>query len=58
MKDVYEVLIQKEVELSRVRREVEALLIAAPLLSGDDEADKPKLGRPIAAVIAGRARDN
>lgn len=58
MNDVYEVLMRKEVELSRVRREVEALRVAAPLLSGDDEADKPTLGRSIAAVIPGRARDN
>jgi hypothetical protein len=35
MKDVYEVLRLKEIELSRVEAEVEALRMAAPLLSED-----------------------
>ena len=33
MKNVYEVLRQKELELTRLEKEVEALRIAAPLLS-------------------------
>ena len=37
MKDAYEILRIKEIELSRVKAEVEALGIVAPLLS--DEAD-------------------
>jgi hypothetical protein len=37
MKDVYELLRQKELELSRLEIEVEALRIAAPLLSDDGE---------------------
>ena len=37
MKDVYEVLRLKELELSRVEMEVEALRIVAPLLSDDGE---------------------
>lgn len=37
MKNVYEVLRQKELELSRLEKEVEALRIAAPLLSEDKE---------------------
>ena len=41
MKDVYEILRLKEIELSKVKAEVEALGIAAPLLSdeGDPGAD-------------------
>jgi hypothetical protein len=37
MKNVYEVLRQKELELSRLEMEVEALRVAAPLLSEDGE---------------------
>src|SRR5438128_854053 len=46
MKNVYEVLRQKELEVSRLKREVEALRVAAPLLSeGEDagNAKKPRL---------------
>jgi len=47
MKDVYEVLRWKEVELTRLEKEVEALRIAAPLLSEEKEplagAPKPRL---------------
>lgn len=38
MKNVYEVLRQKELELTRLEKEVEALRIAAPLLSDEKEA--------------------
>jgi hypothetical protein len=38
MKDVYAVLRLKEIEQSRLQREVEALRVAAPLLSADGEA--------------------
>lgn len=37
MKNVYEVLRQKELELARLEKEVEALRVAAPLLSDDKE---------------------
>ena len=48
MKNVYEVLRQKELELTRLEKEVEALRIAAPLLSDEgkdstQEAPKPAL---------------
>ena len=44
MKDVYEVLRQKELEVSRLKHEVEALRVAAPLLSdGAAEGHKPTL---------------
>jgi hypothetical protein len=49
MKNVYEVLRQKELELARLEKEVEALRVAAPLLSEDkmdslsDNGSKPTL---------------
>jgi hypothetical protein len=52
MKNVYEVLRQKELELSRLEKEVEALRVAAPLLSEDKEAgndNKPTLASPTVA---------
>ncbi len=39
MKNVYEVLRQKELEVSRLEKEVEALRVAAPLLSEEGEAE-------------------
>jgi len=52
MKNVYEVLRQKELELARLEKEVEALRVAAPLLSEDKESaadgvnNKPALANP------------
>jgi hypothetical protein len=51
MKNVYEVLRQKELELTRLEKEVEALRIAAPLLSEEpkeaiSEQPKPTLTAP------------
>jgi hypothetical protein len=45
MKNVYEVLRQKELELARLEKEVEALRVAAPLLSDDKDVaeNKPTL---------------
>jgi hypothetical protein len=44
MKNVYEVLRQKELEMTRLEKEVEALRVAAPLLSDEKEqlAEVPK----------------
>jgi hypothetical protein len=44
MKNVYEVLRQKEMELTRLEKEVEALRLVAPLLSEEKESlsDLPK----------------
>jgi hypothetical protein len=39
MRNVYEVLRQKELEVSRLEKEVEALRVAAPLLLADGEAE-------------------
>jgi hypothetical protein len=41
MKNVYEVLRQKEMELARLEKEVEALRLVAPLLSEDKEGADP-----------------
>ncbi len=50
MKNVYEVLRQKEMELTRLEKEVEALRLVAPLLSEEKEMNsdtvKPTLPRP------------
>jgi hypothetical protein len=53
MKDVYEVLRQKEREVSRLKKEVEALRIAAPLVSEDGETEddnQPTLPRAVNAT--------
>jgi hypothetical protein len=50
MKDVYEVLRQKERDVSRLKKEVEALQMAAPLVSEDGEAEndnQPTLPRAV-----------
>jgi hypothetical protein len=50
MKDVYEVLRQKEGEVSRLQKEVEALRVAAPFLVADVEAEndnQPTLPRAV-----------
>ena len=43
MKDVYELLRQKELEISRLEIEVEALRVVAPLLSDDEVGNDNKL---------------
>lgn len=55
MKNVYEVLRQKEMELTRLEKEVEALRLVAPLLSDEKEimADlKPALAQAVNASSA------
>jgi hypothetical protein len=51
MKNVYEVLRQKEMELTRLEKEVEALRLVAPLLSEEkeslSEASKPALAAAV-----------
>jgi hypothetical protein len=50
MREVYEVLRQKELAVSRLQKEVEALRIAAPLLLADGEAEdyhQPALPRAV-----------
>ena len=46
MKNIYELLRQKELEISGLQKQVEALRVAAPLLSEDNDAgneNKPRL---------------
>ncbi len=44
MKDVYQVLRQKELDLERTRQEIEALRSVIPLLS--EEMERGEKGRP------------
>ncbi len=44
MKNVYEVLREKEAQLQKVQVEVEALRVAAPLLGDESEAENEKNG--------------
>lgn len=44
MRDVMELLRAKEQELLKVKRQVEALRIAAPLLGGEQELNSPSNG--------------
>jgi hypothetical protein len=46
MKNVYEVLRQKELELTRLEKEVEALRVAAPLLSDEKESVSDTISKP------------
>ena len=47
MKDVYEVLRQKELEVSRLQEEIEALRVAAPLLTEPGGDNQPTLPRAV-----------
>jgi hypothetical protein len=53
MKNVYEVLRQKELELSKLEKEVEALRVAAPLLSEDKEALADAVNKPTLTASTG-----
>jgi len=50
MKNVYEVLRQKELELARLEKEVEALRIAAPLLSEESKELLPEVKPTLTAA--------
>lgn len=52
MKNVYEVLRQKELELARLEKEVEALRVAAPLLSDDKDAISDTVAKPTLTAAA------
>ena len=58
MKNVYEVLRQKELEISQLKKEVEALRVAAPLLSEDNDSgdeNKPRLASSTVPQRVGRS---
>lgn len=52
MKNVYEVLRQKEMELTRLEQEVEALRLVAPLLSEEKEIPAD-IAKPLATAVNG-----
>jgi len=49
MRNVYEVLRQKELELAKLEKEVEALRVAAPLLSEEKEPASESTNKPTLA---------
>jgi hypothetical protein len=53
MKNVYEVLRQKEMELTRLEKEVEALRLVAPLLSEEKEILSDVAKPAVAAAASG-----
>lgn len=53
MKNVYEVLRQKEMELARLEKEVEALRLVAPLLSEDKESSSEMSKPALATAVNG-----
>lgn len=53
MKNVYEVLRQKEMELTRLEKEVEALRLVAPLLSEEKESLSEVAKPALAAAVNG-----
>lgn len=52
MKNVYEVLRQKELELARLEKEVEALRVVAPLLSDENAGLANDTPKPTLAATA------
>ena len=53
MKNVYEVLRQKEIELTRLEKDVEALRLVAPLLSEEKEMNSDMLKPALATAVNG-----
>ncbi len=53
MKNVYEVLRQKEMELTRLEKEVEALRLVAPLLSEEKMDAMAEVSKPVQAAVNG-----
>ena len=53
MKNVYEVLRQKEMELTRLEKEVEALRLVAPLLSEEKEVVAEMAKPALATAVNG-----
>jgi hypothetical protein len=53
MKNVYEVLRQKEMELTRLEKEVEALRLVAPLLSEEKEMNSDVVKSALPTAVNG-----
>jgi regulator of replication initiation timing len=65
MKNIYDVLKQKEAQIEQLQAEIEALKVAARLLADDDEVlEVPRnsgtavAGTPLASVTRMSTRDN
>jgi hypothetical protein len=56
MKNVYEVLRQKELELAKLEAEVEALRMVAPLLSNDDEGSDDHKAAAAGSTVQSRTK--
>lgn len=50
MRDLYQVLREKELQINRVRQEIEALRATIPLLEDDEETDTDRTYRPSRAA--------
>lgn len=50
MKNIYDVLKQKEAQIQQIQKEIEALRLAARLLADEDDAES---ARTVASVVAG-----
>ncbi len=58
MKNIYEVIRQKESEVQQLQKDLEALRVAARLLADENEPDLMKPApRPAASVSAGGSRE-
>ncbi len=55
MKNIYEVLRQKELEVQQLQKEIEALRVAARLLADDNDADNNARPRVSAAAAVAAA---
>jgi hypothetical protein len=58
MKDLYQVLRQKELDIERIRKEIEALRFVTPLLSEDRAADKNARTSSVATPFDPRRTSN
>lgn len=54
MRDLYQVLRQKELDIERIRKEIEALQSVLPLLS--EEMERAEKGRPSLASVTSQPR--
>lgn len=54
VKDLYQILREKELDMERIRKEIEALRFVAPLLAEDAEADRPPKPSPVSVPVTSR----
>ena len=58
MQDLYQVLRQKEIEIERVRKEIEALQFVIPLLAEDSQGQAASVPAPQPGRAANRSIKN